>query len=151
MREALRHGDKTTAGGVLISSVDGVSHHGVRLAAEGDHATCPACKAGGPVINDVFPHFALADGRQLLVRGARVMCECESKPFVIPSQHDFAIEIHSAGVAAGARGCAQPDMDAGQPVRWARIHPRWFRMRFGTGDAAAGSPGLRARRSDGFS
>lgn len=102
MREALRHGDKTTTGGVLISTVEDFSHHGVRVAAEGDHATCPACKVGGPVINDAYPDFVLMDGRQILVRGARVMCQCANKPVVIPSQHDFTIEVNRTGTAASA-------------------------------------------------
>lgn len=75
MRAALKHGDETGTGGVLISTVIGFAHHGVAVAAEGDHATCPACKVGGPVMNDGYPDFALMDGRQILVRGARVMCQ----------------------------------------------------------------------------
>jgi len=97
MREALKHGDKTGTGGVLMSTVIGFTHHGVAVAAEGDHATCPACKVGGPVMNDAYPHFTLMDGRQILVRGARVMCQCTDKPLVIPSQRDFIIQVNRAG------------------------------------------------------
>ncbi len=97
MREALKHGDKTATGGVLISTVIGFTHHGVPVAAEGDHATCPACKVGGPVMNDAYPHFTLMGGRQILVRGARVMCQCTNKPLVIPSQQDFIIEVDRTG------------------------------------------------------
>jgi len=107
MREALKHGDKTTTGGVLQSTVIGFSHHGVPVAAEGDYATCPACKTGAPVVNDATPHFTLPDGRNILVRGARVMCQCANKPLVVPSQHDFMIEVtrggmHSSPYAASA-------------------------------------------------
>ncbi|MGO4575363.1 M35 family metallo-endopeptidase [Cupriavidus sp. 2TAF22] len=94
MREALKHGDKTSTDGTLISTVIGFAHHGVSVAAEGDHATCPACKVGGPVMNDACPDFTLMDGRQILVRGARVMCQCTDKPWVIPSQQDFTIEVN---------------------------------------------------------
>ncbi|MGO4811332.1 M35 family metallo-endopeptidase [Cupriavidus sp. 2MCAB6] len=97
MREALKHGDKTGTGGVLISTVIDFAHHGVAVAAEGDHATCPACKVGGPVMNDAYPHFTLMDGRQILVRGARVMCQCADKPLVIPSQADFIIQVNRGG------------------------------------------------------
>ncbi|WP_454719481.1 MULTISPECIES: M35 family metallo-endopeptidase [Cupriavidus] len=97
VREALKHGDETSTGGTLISTVIGFEHHGVSVAAEGDHATCPACKVGGPVRNDAHPHFMLMDGRQILVRGARVMCQCAVKPVVIPSQTDFVIEVDRMG------------------------------------------------------
>jgi len=88
----------TTTGGALNSSVQGFEHHGVRVAAEGDYATCPACKAGGPVMNDAYPSFTLMDGRQILVRGARVMCHCPQKPLVIPSQSNFTIEVNRTGL-----------------------------------------------------
>ncbi|WP_420995183.1 M35 family metallo-endopeptidase [Cupriavidus sp. 30B13] len=94
MREALKHGDETSTGGRLTSTVIGFTHHGVSVAAEGDYATCPACKVGGPVMNDAHPHFTVMDGRQILVRGARVMCQCAVKPVVIPSQWDFIIEVN---------------------------------------------------------
>lgn len=97
MREALKHGDETGTGGVLMSTVIGFTHHGVAVAAEGDHATCPACKVGGPVMNDAYPDFTLMDGRQILVRGARVMCQCADKPLVIPSQRDFIIQVNRGG------------------------------------------------------
>lgn len=87
-----------TTGGVLISSVVGCSHHGVAVGQEGDYATCPACKAGGPVFNDAYPHFTLQSGKQILVRGAKVMCRCENKPLVIPSQHTMNIEVNRQGV-----------------------------------------------------
>lgn len=97
MREALKHGDKTSTDGTLISTVIGFAHHGVSVAAEGDHATCPACNVGGPVMNDALPHFTLMDGRRILVRGARVMCRCAIKPVVVPSQQDFLIEVNWTG------------------------------------------------------
>ncbi|EYS92706.1 hypothetical protein CF68_29520, partial [Cupriavidus sp. SK-4] len=98
MREALRHGDQTTTGGTLVSTVQRFEHHGVRVAGEGDHATCPACKVGGPVMNDAYPSFTLTDGRQILVRGAKVMCQCANKPLVIPSQSNFSIEVNRSGL-----------------------------------------------------
>lgn len=54
-REALKHGDKGSAGGVLISTVIGFTQHGVPVAAKGDYASCPACKVGDPVMIDAYP------------------------------------------------------------------------------------------------
>lgn len=102
MREALKHGDITTTGGKLISSVVGFKHQGVEVGQEGDLATCPACGTIGKVFNDAYPSFTLRSGLQILVRGARVMCQCETRPLVIPSQHNFNIEVNRQGAGASA-------------------------------------------------
>src|SRR5437879_2773301 len=100
MREALRDGDQTTTGGVLQSGAKGLSHGGRTIAGEGDSASCPACKKKGEVVNDACPSSTLPDGRQILVRGAKVMCSCSEKPLVIPSQHSFKIEVNRNGNTA---------------------------------------------------
>jgi len=46
MRPGLRHGDLTTTGGVIIATGK-MRFHGKEVAAEGDLATCPACKSVG--------------------------------------------------------------------------------------------------------
>lgn len=97
MREALRDGDQTTTGGVLEAPSLGLDHGGRRVAGDGDWASCPSCKKGGKVMNDAFPSSTLLDGRQILVRGAKVMCSCSDKPLVIPSQHTFKIEVNRNG------------------------------------------------------
>jgi uncharacterized Zn-binding protein involved in type VI secretion len=102
MREALKHGDVTTTGGRLISSAVGFEHDGVEVGQEGDLATCPACGTMGKVFNDAYPSFTLQSGLQILVRGAKVMCQCETKPLVIPSQHNFNIEVNRQGAGASA-------------------------------------------------
>ncbi|HEY0821966.1 MAG TPA: PAAR domain-containing protein, partial [Rhizobacter sp.] len=99
MRCALLHGNKTTSGGTLIGTGDSMTHHGTRVAVEGDFATCPACKVGGPVINDCEPNFRLM-GKSILVEGARVLCQCQRKPLIIASQNTFTIEVNRSGAAA---------------------------------------------------
>ena len=92
IRYALRSGDKTSTSGVLAGTGRSVIHHGVLVGVEGDFATCPACKAGGPVMNDCLVPFNVL-GKQLLVTGARVYCKCPVHPFVIHSRTDFSIEV----------------------------------------------------------
>lgn len=92
VRYALKNYDQTTTGGVLISTTQGMTHHGTPVGVEGDFATCPACKEGGLVFNDCNPNFGVL-GKQILVSGARVYCKCEKRPLVIPSQSDFTIEV----------------------------------------------------------
>jgi uncharacterized Zn-binding protein involved in type VI secretion len=95
-RYALKNYDQTTTGGVLIATTQGMTHHGTPVGVEGDFATCPACKVGGPVFNDCHPNFSVM-GKQILVTGARVHCKCERKPWVIHSQSDFTIEVDRGG------------------------------------------------------
>lgn len=92
LRYALLNGNATTTGGVLIALNTYTIHHGVNVGVEGDHATCPACKVGGPVYNDCDPRYSL-HGKQILVSGARVLCKCKEHPRVLPSQHIFSIEV----------------------------------------------------------
>jgi len=95
IRCALLDGDRTTTGGVLIGT-DNSTHHGTRMAVRGDFATCPACKAGGLVFNDCDPSFTLM-GKDILVEGARVHCNCPTKPRVLASQNTFTIQVNRGG------------------------------------------------------
>ncbi|MBP0621822.1 PAAR domain-containing protein [Cupriavidus sp. LEh25] len=93
MRYALRNGDKTSTGGKLIATGQSLFHHDRAVGIEGDHATCPACKAGGPVMNDCHPDFDIG-GKQILVSGARVYCKCSIHPTVIHSQSSFTVQVN---------------------------------------------------------
>ncbi|WP_199031052.1 PAAR domain-containing protein [Ralstonia sp. ASV6] len=116
VRYALKNYDKTTTGGVLISTTQGMTHHGQPVGVEGDFATCPACKGGGPVFNDCNPNFGVL-GKQILVSGARVYCKCQKRPVVIPSQSDFTIEVvSSANPSRAGDSFGQPLM-AGDSTR----------------------------------
>ncbi|WP_343547425.1 PAAR domain-containing protein [Ralstonia sp.] len=94
-RCALRHGDTTSTGGVLIATGQG-KHRGIQLAVEGDLATCPACRSIGQVVNDCHPAFALK-GKQVLVEGARVYCRCANPPTCFASQNSFTIVVNRKG------------------------------------------------------
>ncbi|MDF3887594.1 M35 family metallo-endopeptidase [Cupriavidus basilensis] len=101
MRRALQNGDPTSNQGILIGSSDS-TNHGKRLAVEGDFATCPVCKDGGPVFNDCDTHTSLM-GKPLLVEGARVYCKCPTKPFVIATQNTMTVQVNR-GMGAPAAG-----------------------------------------------
>ncbi|SOY39783.1 conserved hypothetical protein [Cupriavidus taiwanensis] len=64
IRYALRNGGKTSSNGTLIATGQSMFHHDVTVGVEG--ATCPACKAGGPVMNDCYPSFDI-QGKEILV------------------------------------------------------------------------------------
>ncbi|MBB5191457.1 putative Zn-binding protein involved in type VI secretion [Silvimonas terrae] len=93
IRYALRYGDKTTRGGMLIASGNGVIHHNAPVGIEGDIATCPQCHSTGAVYNDCQPDFNI-EGKQVLVSGAKVYCKCPNHPIMLPSRHDFIIHVN---------------------------------------------------------
>ncbi|MBB2920470.1 PAAR domain-containing protein [Cupriavidus alkaliphilus] len=119
IRYALRNGDKTSSNGTLMATGQRMFHHDVTVGVEGDYATCPACKAGGPVMNDCHPSFDI-QGKQILVSGARVYCRCAARPVVIPSQCDFSIEVQTAGphtLSLSSQGLGYGEDEAARDMR----------------------------------
>ncbi|CAJ0728257.1 MAG: PAAR domain-containing protein [Ralstonia sp.] len=104
MRPGLRHGDLTTTGGV-ITATGRMRFHGKEVAAEGDLATCPACKSMGYLVNDAYPAFGLPSGRQLAIQGAWIFCKCANPPRAIASTDKFRVAVNRAGsIAQGHAG-----------------------------------------------
>ncbi len=96
MRAAIKDGDATSTDGTVFGTGK-FRHNGVEVAAEGDQATCPACKTVGTLYNDAYPAFRLQDGRQILVEGAWLQCKCTVPPRAIASQHNFRIGVTRGG------------------------------------------------------
>ncbi|WP_454726658.1 MULTISPECIES: PAAR domain-containing protein [Cupriavidus] len=94
IRYPLRNGDRTSTNGTLVATGRSWFHYDVVVGVEGDYATCPACNAGGPVMNDCS-HQVEIDGKRILVSGARVHCQCATKPTILPSKTDFAVEVYA--------------------------------------------------------
>ena len=93
MRPGLRHGDLTTTGGV-ITATGRMRFHGKEVAAEGDLATCPACKSMGYLVNDAYPAFGLPSGRQLAIQGAWIFCKCANPPRANASTDKFRVAVN---------------------------------------------------------
>ncbi|CAJ0870830.1 hypothetical protein R20233_01720 [Ralstonia sp. LMG 32965] len=98
MRPGLRHGDLTTTGGV-ITATGRMRFHGKEMAAEGDLATCPACKSVGYLVNDAYPAFGLPSGRQLAIQGAWIFCKCANPPRAIASTDKFRVAVNRMNVS----------------------------------------------------
>ncbi|MGO4765724.1 M35 family metallo-endopeptidase [Cupriavidus sp. 2KB_3] len=111
MRNDKRHmldgASRTSTGGWLIATSDS-TNMGKRLGLEGDHATCPACKVGGPVYNDCDPRWT-DNGKSVLVEGARVYCQCKEKPRVFASQYTMSTEVVSGNVKGAAGFSEMPE------------------------------------------
>lgn len=92
LRAILLDDDRTSTDGILTSSPAVTRHMGRVVATEGSFATCPKCGHGGPVYNHCVPDFTI-DGAMVLVDGARVRCQCRTRPYVIPSQASFLVTV----------------------------------------------------------
>ncbi|SFC42125.1 PAAR motif-containing protein [Cupriavidus sp. OV038] len=97
-RYLLGDGDRTGTQGILTASSNS-TNMGKRIAVEGDFATCPACKVGGPVYNDCDPHWTDM-GKSVLVDGAIVFCQCKEKPRIFASQFTMSTEVNRRKGAA---------------------------------------------------
>jgi len=97
IRYALTHGDITSTGGKLHATGETFKIEGKRLGVEGDFATCPACKSGGPVFNVGRPITTLTH-EAVLVAGAEVHCRCATRPVVFASQTLMRVEVLPAFV-----------------------------------------------------
>ncbi|WP_330996091.1 PAAR domain-containing protein [Burkholderia diffusa] len=49
-RRAVRHGDPTTTGGIVIAVTSTMFNHGKRVAVDGDKATCGNCEGTFPIV-----------------------------------------------------------------------------------------------------
>ena len=110
MRPGLRHGDLTTTGGVIIAT-GRMRFHGKEVAAEGDLATCPACKSMGRLVNDAYPAFGLPGGRQLAIQGAWIFCKCANPPRAIASTDKFRVAVNRMTASD-----AQPQSSTHTPI-----------------------------------
>ncbi len=80
-------GATTTAGGKVISGLEGTSFNGEMISREGDLVACPACGTEG-VIALIGPHLHEDwGGRQAALEGDLCLCKCDPSPKLIANQH----------------------------------------------------------------
>ncbi|MET3553565.1 PAAR domain-containing protein [Burkholderia sp. 567] len=73
-RRAVRNGDPTTTGGVVIAVTSTMSHHGKRVAVDGDKATCGNCEGAFPIVGGA--QHMIHHGRCVALEGDTVLCPC---------------------------------------------------------------------------
>ncbi len=93
-------GDKTTAGGVVVSASGNCSISGVKVAVEGDSVTCPACRSKG-VIHIFGPRIPEScNGKQVALQDDLCVCACPSPPRLVANQSLKCQVIGGSGAAA---------------------------------------------------
>ncbi|WP_175731389.1 PAAR domain-containing protein [Burkholderia ambifaria] len=132
-RRAVRNGDPTTTGGVVIAVTSTMSHHGKRVAVDGDKATCGNCEGAFPIVGGA--QHMIHHGRCVALEGDTVLCPCGKNRLIAGS--DSTIFYGNDG----SRNAANPfaARSASAPARYAPgsgIHDEQYVLR----DADSGRP-----------
>jgi uncharacterized Zn-binding protein involved in type VI secretion len=87
MRYDIRHGDSTTANGVVIASTRGDLLDGREIAYEGDQVICRTCGTTGRIVCvGTRPHETGPGGKKTALSGDWCVCKCDPPPRLIASQ-----------------------------------------------------------------
>ncbi|WP_081068564.1 PAAR domain-containing protein [Burkholderia cepacia] len=73
-RRAIRNGDATTTGGIVIAGTASIFVDDKHIALDGDKATCGNCEGRFPIAGSAVS--VVGDGRAVAVEGDAVLCPC---------------------------------------------------------------------------
>jgi len=150
-RRAVRDGDTTTTGGIVIATSSTMTNHGKKVALDGDKATCGNCEGTFLIVGGA--HRLTNRGRCIALDGDHVLCPCGQNRLIAGSDstifyggggHNAAMPFfgnvaYSPERYALARGTHDEqyvlrDEDSGQPLANVR-----YRIVTDTGQAITGT------------
>lgn len=82
-RRAVRNGDTTTTGGIVIAVTSTMSNHGKQVALDGDKATCGNCEGTFRIAGSA--QRMIHRGRCVALEGDAVLCPCGQNRLVAGS------------------------------------------------------------------
>lgn len=88
-RRAIRDGDATTTGGIVIAGVSTIFANNRQVALDGDKATCGNCEGLFPIAGSAVS--VIGTGRALAVEGDAVLCPCGQNRLLAGSDCTFFI------------------------------------------------------------
>lgn len=80
-KAAVRHGDPTTTGGVVLAFLSTISDKGKKVALSGEDATCGNCKGTYKILGTGKGIFE--GGRDVVVDGDQVLCPCGKNRVIV--------------------------------------------------------------------
>ncbi|MBA1244510.1 PAAR domain-containing protein [Pseudomonas japonica] len=86
-------GDKTTAGGTVISGNPACKLEGRPVACEGDKVECPACGTVGVIVCTGPHRHAYVDKAQCALEGDQCQCQCSPAPILIANQTSISYDF----------------------------------------------------------
>jgi uncharacterized Zn-binding protein involved in type VI secretion len=87
-RNLLKHGDRSSTGGVVAEGIDSCFHHGTQLTYVGALVICSACGSPGRIAaqGPRWPDSMM--GKEVALEGDLCLCKCHPTPIMIASQND---------------------------------------------------------------
>jgi uncharacterized Zn-binding protein involved in type VI secretion len=96
-RRAIRNGDPTTTGGIVIAGTASIFVNNKHIALDGDKATCGNCEGKFPIAGSAVS--VVGRGRAVAVEGDAVLCPCGQNLLVAGNDCTFFIGGGSPGSA----------------------------------------------------
>ncbi|WP_081062227.1 PAAR domain-containing protein [Burkholderia cepacia] len=96
-RRAIRNGDATTTGGIVIASTASIFVDDKHIALDGDQATCGNCEGKFPIAGSAVS--VVGNGRAVAVEGDAVLCPCGQNLLVAGNDCTFFIGSGGHGSA----------------------------------------------------
>ncbi|WP_175873958.1 PAAR domain-containing protein [Burkholderia sp. BCC0397] len=97
-RRAVRNGDPTTTGGVVIAVTSTMFNHGKQVAVDGDKATCGNCEGAFPIVGGA--QRMIHHGRCVALEGDAVLCPCGRNRLIAGSDSTIFYGGSGSGNAA---------------------------------------------------
>lgn len=98
-RRAIRNGDATTTGGIVIAGTASIFVNNKHIALDGDKATCGNCEGMFPIAGSAVS--VVGNGRAVAVEGDAVLCPCGQNLLIAGNDCTFFI-------GSGDHGSAPP-------------------------------------------
>jgi uncharacterized Zn-binding protein involved in type VI secretion len=113
---AIRHGDPTTTGGVVLGGSSTMFDDGRHIALSGDEATCGVCQGKHRIIGTAD---RMTEGnRAVVVEGDRLACPCGKNHVMIGANPGVFIHIETDGAPYTRYADTQGDDEAESAANW---------------------------------
>ncbi|PAJ79407.1 PAAR domain-containing protein [Burkholderia ubonensis] len=94
-RRAVRIGDPTTTGGIVISGSSNMFSNSKTIAVDGDEATCGNCDGAFPIVGSAVR--VISHGRCMALEGDAVLCPCGQNLLIAGSDCTFFYDDGDGG------------------------------------------------------
>lgn len=105
-KAAVRDGDPTTTGGIVIGTSTRITDHRKRIALDGDVATCSNCKGTHRIFGT---GKGISDrGRNVVVDGDSVLCPCGKNRVIVGSNPGYFLNSDHGSAGASSASIVSP-------------------------------------------
>ncbi|CAN7200538.1 PAAR domain-containing protein [Trinickia sp. LjRoot230] len=110
-KAAIRHGDPTTTGGLVMAFSSTIHDEGKKVALSGDEASCGNCKGAFKIFGT--GRGMSEKGRDVVVDGDLVLCPCKKNRVIVGRNPGIFLETRTEAAGAGSGGAP---MQAGDRI-----------------------------------